>query len=98
MKGLKKLFLSLPYHPSPAHLLFGMMCLVCYIEVTLCTNCTEVIYEKTLLLLFIDLQASSHKVLERYVEFSIAKLPGEHGKVQVLDLSDNNSDFCLFDT
>ena len=37
-------------------------------------------------------------MLERYVEFSIAKLPGEHGKVQVLDLSDNNSDFCLFDT
>ncbi|XP_078375292.1 very-long-chain (3R)-3-hydroxyacyl-CoA dehydratase-like [Oculina patagonica] len=26
----------------------------------------------------VDITASSHKVLERYVEFSIAKLPGEH--------------------
>ena len=26
----------------------------------------------------VDIQASSHKVLERYVEFSIAKLAGEH--------------------
>lgn len=29
-------------------------------------------------------------MLERYVEFSIAKLPGEHGKIQVLGLCDNN--------
>ena len=33
------------------------------------------------------LQASSHKVLERYVEFSIAKLAGQHGKVKVLKVN-----------